>query len=131
RDPIIDLRLLQNRVFTSALLSMTLAMLALFAVGFMLPFYFEQLRGFSVARSGLYLTALPMAIAVVAPVSGLLADRFGSRWLASGGLALACLGLVLVAQLDTQSSGWDIIWPLAVAGVGQALFMTPNARALM
>ena len=82
-DPIIDLRLLQNRVFTSALLSMTLAMLALFAVGFMLPFYFEELRGFSVARSGLFLTVLPLAIAVVAPVSGLLADRFGSRWLAS------------------------------------------------
>jgi len=131
RDPIIDLRLLQSRVFTSALLSMTLAMLALFAIGFMLPFYFEELRGFSVARSGLFLTALPLSIAVVAPVSGLLADRFGSRWLASGGLALACLGLVLVAQLDTQSSRWEIILPLVLVGVGQGLFMTPNARALM
>jgi len=106
RDPIIDLRLLQNRVFTSALLSMTLAMLALFAVGFMLPFYFEELRGFSVARSGLFLTVLPLAIAVVAPVSGLLADRFGSRWLASGGLAVACLGLAGVAHLNARSSDW-------------------------
>jgi EmrB/QacA subfamily drug resistance transporter len=75
RNPIIDLRLLQNRVFTSALLSLTLAMLALFAIGFMLPFYFEELRGFSVAKSGLFLTALPLSIAVVAPVSGFLADR--------------------------------------------------------
>src|SRR5438128_4152659 len=100
RDPIIDLRLLQNRVFTSALLSMTLAMLALFAVGFMLPFYFEELRGFSVAKSGLFLAALPLSLALVAPVSGSLADRFGSRWLAPGGLALACVGLVLVARLN-------------------------------
>ena len=45
-DPIRkDVQLLQNRVFSSALLSMTLAMLALFAIGFMLPFYFEELRG--------------------------------------------------------------------------------------
>ena len=131
RDPIIDLRLLQNRVFTSALLSMTLAVLALFAVGFMLPFYFEELRGFSVARSGLFLTVLPLAIAVVAPVSGLLADRFGSRWLASGGLAVACLGLVGVAHLNARSSDWEIIWPLVLVGIGQGLFMTPNARALM
>src|SRR6266516_2350195 len=131
RDPIIDLRLLQNRVFASALLSMTLAMLALFAVGFMLPFYFEELRGFSAAKSGLFLTALPLSLALVAPVSGSLADRFGSRWLASGGLALACLGLFAVSQLNARSSDWDIIWPLVLTGAGQGLFMTPNARALM
>jgi hypothetical protein len=33
-DPIIDLNLVRNRVFTSALVCMTLAMLALFAIGF-------------------------------------------------------------------------------------------------
>ena len=130
-DPIIHLSLLRNRVFTSALVCMTLAMLALFAVGFMLPFYFEELRGFSVAKSGLFLTAMPLSIALMALVSGSLADRFGSRWLASGGLAIACLGLVAVAQLNARSSDWDIIWPLLLTGVGQGLFMTPNARALM
>jgi len=130
-DPIIDLRLFQNRIFTSALLSMTLAMFALFAIGFMLPFYFEELRGFSVAKSGLLLTPLPLSLALVAPMSGSFADRFGSRWLASEGLTVACLGLVLVSQLDAQSSVWDIIWPLVLTGIGQGLFMTPNARALM
>ena len=130
-DPIIDLSLLRNPVFTSALICMTLAMFALFAIGFMLPFYFEELRGFSTARSGLFLTALPLTLALVAPLSGSLADRFGSRWLASGGLAIACLGLAAVARLNAQSSDWSIIWPLVLTGVGQGLFMTPNARALM
>ena len=130
-DPIIHMSLLRNRVFTSALVCMTLAMLALFAVGFMLPFYFEELRGFSVAKSGLFLTAMPLSIAFMALVSGSLADRFGSRWLASGGLAVACLGLVAIAQLDARSSDWGIIWPLMLTGIGQGLFMTPNARALM
>ena len=59
-------------------------MLALFVVSFMLPFYFEELRGFSVATSGFLLTPLPLTIAVIAPVSGWLADRMGSR----GGSAL-------------------------------------------
>ena len=130
-DPIIDLSLLRNRVFTSALVCMTLSMLALFAIGFMLPFYFEELRGFSATRSGLFLTALPLSLACVAPVSGSVADRFGSRLLSSGGLAVACLGLVAVARLNAQSSDWSIIWPLVLTGVGQGLFMTPNARALM
>jgi len=43
----------------------------------------------SVARAGFLLTPLPLTIAVIAPFSGALADRFGSRWLAAGGLALA------------------------------------------
>jgi EmrB/QacA subfamily drug resistance transporter len=131
RHPIIDLTLLDNRVFTSALLSMTLAMLALFAVSFLLPFYFEALRGFSVATSGVLLTPLPLTIAVVAPVSGWLADRIGSRGLAAGGLAIACLGLLLLAGLDAHSSTWEIIWRLAITGLGQGLFQSPNTRALM
>ena len=131
RHPIIDLTLLHNRVFTSALLSMTLAMLALFAVSFLLPFYFEALRGFSVATSGVLLTPLPLTIAVIAPVSGWLADRIGSRGLAAGGLAIACLGLLLLAGLDAHSSTWEIIWRLAITGLGQGLFQSPNTRALM
>jgi EmrB/QacA subfamily drug resistance transporter len=131
RHPIIDLTLLHNRVFVSSLLSMTLAMLALFAVSFLLPFYFEALRGFSVATSGVLLTPLPLTIAVVAPVSGRLADRVGSRRLAAGGLAIACLGLLLLAGLDAHSSQWEIIWRLAITGLGQGLFQSPNARALM
>jgi MFS family permease len=106
-------------------------MLALFAVSFLLPFYFEALRGFSIATSGFLLTPLPLTIAVVAPVSGRLADRIGSRGLAAGGLAIACLGLLLLARLDAHSSRWDIIWRLAITGLGQGLFQSPNARALM
>jgi len=54
--PIVNLALLRDRVLASALGSMTLAMLALFGIGFILPFYFEELRGFSVMESGLLLT---------------------------------------------------------------------------
>ncbi len=129
--PLINLAQLHNRVFASALLSMMAAMLALFAVSFMLPFYCEQLRGFSTATSGLLLTPLPLAIAVAAPVSGALADRIGSRWLASAGLAIACLGLLLLARLDAHASVWSIGWRLGITGLGQGIFQSPNTRALM
>ena len=131
KDPILDLTLFKNRVFASANISFVLCMLALFAVGFLLPFYFEQLRGFSTVESGLLLTPLSLTLAVVAPISGSLADHVGSRWLSTIGLAIACVGLVLLSQLDAQSSLWDIIWRLMVTGLGQGLFQAPNTRALM
>jgi EmrB/QacA subfamily drug resistance transporter len=131
RNPIVPLSLFRNRVFASANLSLTLSFLALFAVSFMMPFYLEQLRGFSLIDSGLLLTPLPLTIAVFAPFSGRLADRIGTRWLAATGLAIACLGLVFLSQLQANSSVFDIAWRLVVIGFGQALFQSPNNSALM
>jgi EmrB/QacA subfamily drug resistance transporter len=130
-DPIIDLKLFRDRVFSSAIASMTLSMLALFSVGFLLPFYFEELRGFSTAHSGWLLTPLPLTLAVVAPVAGAASDRRGSRLIAPLGLAINAIALFLLARLDITSSTWDIVWRLGLAGVGQGLFQAPNTRALM
>src|SRR5256885_5302561 len=106
-------------------------MMAWLTLGFLLHFYFKQWRRFSAIQSGLMLTPLPLTLAVVAPLSGSLADRLGSRWLSPIGLALACLGLFLLSQLNAQSAPWDIIWRLAVTGIGQGLFMSPNTRTIM
>jgi EmrB/QacA subfamily drug resistance transporter len=130
-NPIIDFSLLKRRVFLSANVSLVLSFLALFAVSFMLPFYLEELRGFSTADAGLLLTPLPLTIAVIAPFSGALADKIGTRWLAAGGLSIACFGLVLISQLNAHSSVWDIVWRLVVTGAGQAMFQSPNNSALM
>lgn len=130
-SPVLDLSLFKNRVFLSANLSLILSFLALFAVSFMLPFYLEELRGFPLEEVGLLLTPVPITIAVIAPISGMLADHIGTRWLAASGLAIACLGLIFISQLNAQSSIWDIIWRLALTGVGQGLFQSPNNSALM
>jgi EmrB/QacA subfamily drug resistance transporter len=131
RDPLLKRSLLNNRVFASANMSFLCAMLALFAPGFLLPFYFEELRGFPAVQAGLFLTPLSLTLAVMAPLSGSMADRFGSRVLAPLGLAIACFGLVLLSQLNAHSSIFDIIWRLVVIGIGQGLFQSPNTRALM
>ena len=130
-DPIIDFQLLHNHVFISANISLIMSLLALFAVSFMLPFYLEELRNYSVTESGLLFTPFPLACAVIAPLSGILADKMRSRWQAATGLTIACFGLVLISQLNARSSTLDIVWRLLVAGVGQALFQSPNNSALM
>ncbi len=130
-NPIIDFAMFRNRVFFSANISLILSFLALFAVSFMFPFYLEELRGFPIELAGLLMTPLPIVIAVIAPISGSLADRFGTRWLAAGGLTIACIGLVLLSQLNEHSSIFDIVWRLVFTGVGQAIFQSPNNSALL
>ena len=130
-EPTLDLRLFKNRLFAASAASLTLSFLSLFAVGFMLPFYFERLRGFDTEKSGLLLTPLPLMVAIFGPMSGALADRVGTRWLASLGMTINCAGLVLTSQLGPRSSTADIVWRLMVIGFGQALFQSPNNSALL
>ncbi|GCE10564.1 hypothetical protein KTT_04230 [Tengunoibacter tsumagoiensis] len=51
--------------------------------------------------------------------------------LASGGLAIACLGLIFISQLNEHSSIFDIVWRLILIGIGQSLFQSPNNSALL
>jgi EmrB/QacA subfamily drug resistance transporter len=129
--PIIDHKLFQDRLFAWATASLVLSFLAGFAVSFLLPVYFEQLRGFSVQKTGLLLTPFPLVIAVVAPISGHMADRIGTRWLAAIGMTILCLGLVLMGQLDDRSSILGVVWPQLVAALGMAMFQSPNNSAIM
>jgi len=130
-QPILDLTLFRNRLFSAALLSSFLSFMALFAVMFLMPFYLEELMGIPPQRAGLMMTAVPLTISIIAPVSGWLSDRYGSRILSSLGLAMSSAALWNIAHLTQHSSHLDIIWPLVMAGLGQALFQSPNNNAIM
>jgi EmrB/QacA subfamily drug resistance transporter len=129
--PILDPVLLRNWTFEFASLTFMLAMLALFAVSFLLPFYLEELQGLEAVQTGLRLTPLPLALAVVAPISGALADRMGSRWLSPVGLAIACSGLLLLSQLTETTTTAYLVICLIVTGIGQGIFQAPNTRTIM
>ncbi|HZE21310.1 MAG TPA: DHA2 family efflux MFS transporter permease subunit [Desulfobaccales bacterium] len=129
--PIVDFSLFRNRLFSAAITTSFLCFLSLFAVMFLMPFYLEELLALPVDLAGLLMTAVPLTIAVVAPVSGWLSDRLGSRLLSSAGMAAVCLGLWFLSQLTAQATPWDIVWPLVVTGFGQALFQPPNNNAIM
>lgn len=130
-DPIIDLKLFRNRLFAAANLSGLLSFFALFAVSFLLPFYLEELRHFPTDEAGLLLTPIPLSVSLIAPLSGWLSDRFGSRILSSAGLATSAFGLWLLTALDTNTSIFDIIWRLVITGIGIGLFQSPNNSAVM
>ncbi len=130
-SPVIDAALLRERVFLWANLSQLLGFCAFFAVPFLLPFYLEELRGWSAAQAGLLLTPLPLTMVVVAPLSGVLADRLGARGLAAGGLAVTGAGLVLLSRLSTHSAAGAIMGALVVIGLGQALFQAPTMSAIL
>ncbi|HEX8170935.1 MAG TPA: MFS transporter [Thermoanaerobaculia bacterium] len=128
--PMLDLTLFRNRTFGGTTVAALCNYMCVYSVVFVLPFLLIQGRGLDTQRAGLVLTAQPIVMALVAPMSGALSDRIGSRLLAAAGMLILAGGLVLLA-LSTSASLAVIAGGLAVVGLGVGLFTSPNNSALM
>jgi MFS family permease len=96
-----------------------------------MPYYLIQGRGYTPAEAGLILTAQPVIMAVIAPISGTLSDRIGTRLPTALGMAILSGGLYFLSRLTAQSSIWMTMLALAVVGLGTGAFISPNNSALM
>jgi MFS transporter, DHA2 family, multidrug resistance protein len=96
-----------------------------------LPFYFQVAGGLSQSETGLLITPWPAVIMVVAPLSGRLSDRYPAGLLGGCGLAVLTVGLVSILALPPDAAFADVVWRMAVSGIGFGFFQSPNNRALM
>jgi DHA2 family multidrug resistance protein-like MFS transporter len=96
-----------------------------------LPFLLLGNYGFSHLQAGLLLTAWPLAIVVTSPVVGRLIGRYSGGLLGGTGMALLSIGLVLLAVLPPHPSQLDIVWRMALCGVGYGLFQSPNNHTII
>lgn len=131
REPMIDLRLFRNRTFSASTVSSVLNFMSMSAMLFLMPYYLIAGRGFSPERAGMMLAFLPIPMAFVAPCSGLLSDKIGTRTPAVVGMTIMFVGCLLLAHLHAGSSLMYIAIGLAIAGVGTGIFISPNNSALM
>src|SRR5205085_4730594 len=103
-QPTVDLRLFRNRGFSAAVVAAYLSFLALSPVTLLMPFYYQLVLGLRPDETGLLLVAIPAAVAFLAPLSGALSDKFGSRLIASAGMAIETAGLASLIFLPASGS---------------------------
>lgn len=130
-NPMLDLSLFKHATFSASVASAVFNYICVFSILFLLPFYLLQGRQFTPSYAGLILTAQPIVMAIIAPISGTLSDRIGVRLPSVVGMAILGVGLVLLSRLDGQSAIHSIILALAVSGLGTGAFISPNNSALM
>ena len=130
-NPMLDLSLFKNRVFSVSTASAILNYVAVFSILLLLPFYLIQGRSLSPSQAGLILTIQPIIMALVAPIAGAISDRIGTRLPSVFGLTILSLGLLLLARLGPLSSLLEIVLALTAVGVGTGTFISPNNSAIM
>jgi EmrB/QacA subfamily drug resistance transporter len=130
-SPMLDLTLFRSRVFSATTTSALLNYCCVYSVLFVIPFLLIQARGLSPQQTGIVLTAQPIVMAIVAPISGSMSDRIGSRIPAATGMLILTIGLVMLAFFVTNGSLMEIAAALGVIGLGVGMFVSPNNSALM
>ena len=130
-SPMLDLNLFNNRVFSASTISALLNYIAVFSILLLLPFYLIQGRDFSPSQAGLILTIQPITMAIVAPISGGISDRLGTRIPTVLGMLILSMGLILLSRLGPNSPIYEIGIALGVVGLGTGTFISPNNSAIM
>lgn len=128
--PMLPLDLLKIPVFSLSMMTSICSFAAQTVAYVALPFYFQTVMGRSQGSTGALMTAWPLMVAIIAPISGRLSDRHSAGLLGGLGLALMAAGLAALALLPADPMTMDIVWRLALCGLGFGLFQSPNNRAI-
>ncbi len=130
--PVFEVRLFSlNRVFAFSCLAALIHYGATFGVTFLMSLFLQYIKNLSPQQAGLVLIAQPVIMALFSPFAGKLSDRIEPRLLASAGMGITALALLLLTGIDAGTRMEIIVTGLMVLGFGFALFSSPNMNAIM
>jgi EmrB/QacA subfamily drug resistance transporter len=104
-QPTVDLTLFRNRGFAAAVSAGFLSFAASASTVLLMPFYFKLVLRLRSDESGLFLAATPATVMLLAPISGALSDKLGSRIIASLGLLVMLAGYISLILLPVSEIG--------------------------
>ena len=130
--PILDVAfLVKNKAFALSTLASFINYSSIFGVTFYFSLYLQGVHGLTLLETGLLLSAQPAVQVFISPLGGRMADRHGADIIATIGIAVCGVGLLLASSLDGASSLWVVTLVQLVIGSGIALFASPNTSAIM
>jgi EmrB/QacA subfamily drug resistance transporter len=129
--PTLDLTLFKIRQFAMGNLANFLNSLTFSCGPFLRSLYLQLVLGYSPLKTGLLLIPMDSLILILNPISGRLADRYGSRVLSSLGLAFNAAALIWFSTLNEKSSYGTVLISLVLFGFGLALFAPAITSSLM
>jgi EmrB/QacA subfamily drug resistance transporter len=129
KAPLIDLRLFKNRGFSAASATGFLLGATVFGAMFLMPLYYQIVRGQSALHAGLLLAPQGLGAMIAMPISGRITDRVGAYRIVPYGIVLIILGTVVYSQVTPSTSELLLAIALFVRGIGLGMSMMPSMSA--
>ena len=130
-SPMFDFRLMRIRSFTAANTAMFFIGAALGGSMFLLVLFLVNVLGYSELKAAIAITPMPLTGLIIAPLVGRLVDKIGPRVSGVIGSLFFVVGLVLLVQLNGESTVWDATWRTVLLGAGIGFAMPTFSSAAM
>ncbi len=130
-SPMVDLSLFRNKTFALGSLTGILSFTVMYAVLLLTPFYLDHVQRMSPFNSGLYLTIIPIGMTLFTPISGAIADSFGTRLPTMVGMLAAGGGCMSLAVMGPKLEFIPLAVGLFLVGMGVGVFTPPNNSSVM
>lgn len=131
KNPLLDLNLFKGKEFSYGLAAAYFCFIILNSTMLFIPFYLQDILKLSTLSSGLILSAYPISMGIVAPLSGWLSDRMTYRPLAIAGMIVTAAAMLLLATLNQTSPISETIALMCLLGTGLSIFQSPNNARVM
>lgn len=123
--PLLPLGFLRQPVFSAALAVAGLMTFGMYALLFLMPLYFQTMRGASPLVAGLELLPMPVSFVIVSQLVGHLTNGLGPRIVMTAGTACMGVGALTLSRIGPDTSLVLIGAALFVVGVGLGLNTAP------
>ncbi len=131
-QPLMDLGLFKNRTFSLINGLGLILQFGMMGVFFLLPVFLQAILGYSAIKAGLVMTPLAAIVIVSSPISGMLSDRIGAKWLMFWGMLIIAVGFYLTRRVMVTDGSWpDFVLPFMISGFGIGMVMPSSTSAVM
>ena len=122
---VVPLSLFKKLNFSGAMIGLFLAGVATNGPMLLLPLFFQNLRGQSVAMAGLSLLPQGIGMLLARPLVGRLIDSIGARFVTLGGLVITLVGSIPFIYFDQSTNYWLLMVVLFIRGIGAGAITSP------
>ncbi len=130
-NPLLPVDLLARPGFSIAFITGFLSFAASNFFIISMPFNLTNVLHRSPVETGIVITAWPVAIVLTSPFVGRLTDRYPAALLSTAGMVICGTGFLLLRLLPEAPTDPNIMWRIALAGVGFAMLQPPNNKAML
>ena len=123
--PVVDLRVLKNRSFSSGVFLISMLGFVLYASLVLLPLYLQELMGYPAYNSGLALSPRGIGALLFTPLAGHLTTKTDPRRLLVVGMVLGSITMFQLSGLNLYAGFWDIFWAQVLQGVALSFLFIP------
>jgi EmrB/QacA subfamily drug resistance transporter len=129
--PLLDLNLFRIPAFTLGNTARWISFIAMSASNLLMPFFLQFAMRLDPLSSGFLVAPTPFAMALLAPLTGWMSERFQAERLCALGLVVNGVAFGFLSFLSPATTSIEVICWLALLGLGMGLFQTPNNNLLM